>query len=388
MRKGFLSAKQSTRKDVHSAKPLNGYPLGVHPGAGPESRQTEELLARCGALLDARQISAARRVFQALPKSKLSDATVSALRSRCAAVETKAKERAIEALEACASGKGPPIEAFLSLFCAGVEDCSLWGKVTDALARSLGKFGTMLLEVGAIHSNSILLVERPISELRQVLLFRAGAAEWHSLPAAYDAAMAQVGQGSQAQVTRVLCGAGWLQGAAATFEAEMWPAVCEGDRLELGPNQPDSAAPPRNQDWPPVRGAPELLQGTLPAISLEDALGPAGAPAVVKDAQLLQGALQRWSLDFFLDTVPSGGDEASLFSVYRAAEPKRCFRYAGAREGSEDEEEAKYSLESEDCFGLRILPALSFPNVFSIPEAAKNPPSFGNLCKGFFVLGG
>lgn len=344
MRKGFLSAKQSTRKDVHPTKPLNGYPLGVHPGAGPESRQTEELLARCGALLDARQISAARRVFQALPKSKLSDATVSALRSRCAAVETKAKERAIEALETCASGKGPPIEAFLSLFCAGVEDCSLWAKVTDALARSLGKFGTMLLEVGAIHSNSILLVERPISELRQVLLFRAGAAEWHSLPAAYDAAMAQVGQG-QAQVTRVLCGAGWLQGAAATFKAEMWPAVCEGDRLELGPNQPDS--PPRNQDWPPVRCAPELLQGTLPAISLEDALGPAGAPAVVKDAQLLHGALQRWSLDFFLDTVPSG-DEASLFSVYRAAEPKRCFRYAGAREGS-DEEEAKYSLESEDC---------------------------------------
>ena len=98
---------------------------------------------RCRALLDARQISAAQRVFQALPK--LSDATVAGLRSRCTTEETKAKERAMEALEACASGKGPPIEAFLSLFCAGVQDCSLWAKVTDALARSLGKFGTMLL---------------------------------------------------------------------------------------------------------------------------------------------------------------------------------------------------------------------------------------------------
>lgn len=69
----------------------------------------------------------------------------------------------------------------------------------------------------------------------------------------------------------------------------------------------------------------------------------------MKDAGMLRSA-HRWSLDFFMENVPTGHD-ASLFSVYRAAEPQRRFRYAnGSSEG-----DVQYSLESEESAERLLL---------------------------------
>ncbi|CAE8734960.1 unnamed protein product, partial [Polarella glacialis] len=87
-----------------------------------------------------------------------------------------------------------------------------------------------------------------------------------------------------------------------------------------------------DSDWSPVRCAPQLLSGRLSRSDFESALTAAqrGSPALAASAHLLPGAEARWCQDFFARTVPSSGSqESSLFSVYRAREPGRRFRYAG-----------------------------------------------------------
>ena len=323
MKKGFLSAK------TPKAAKANGY---SHSTPGSENPQTAKLLAHCSTLLAARQTSAALRLVQSLPPSD----AVNALQKRCVQADRTAKQRAAEALDKTLSGTGP-VEAFLALFCAGIEGSDgAWAKINEALEKSLGKFGTMLLDVGALRSTSLLL--HRCEPRCEVLLFRGnGPAEWHELPSALAV--------DESEVTL-------LSPDATRIEAEMWPAICDGDWLEVGPCAPQQQA--LQGPWPAIRCAPELLAGALPQSSWEEAMIPTG-PALVKDAKLLQNAQHRWSLDFFLDTVPSAGEasEASLFSVYRAPEPRRNFRYAGA--GDED---VGYSLEAEDC-AERLL--MDFP---------------------------
>lgn len=69
----------------------------------------------------------------------------------------------------------------------------------------------------------------------------------------------------------------------------------------------------------------------------------------------ISGAQGRWSLDFFEETCPpAGSPEASLFSVYRAPEPQRRFRYAHvAAHGTE--EEGGFGLGLETCAERLLL---------------------------------
>ena len=294
-------------------------------------------IAWCHALLEARQTSAARRLVSSMENV--------ALARCCDNIEEKAKRKALEILQAFDSKKGrPPIEAFLSLLCAGIEDAALMAKVNKALYESLGKFGAMLLDVGALDENSLLFTDFSICDHLEVLLFQEGqAAQWSTLPIDYQVAMAQL---SAPKVAKILLGAAWS--STVPFEEEMWPAICHGDWLELGNLSPQNPLVTWEvgHDWPVVRCSPELLHGTLPQISFEEALGRVGsAPCLVKDAKMLRGAVDRWSLDFFIDNVPKPGSaSASLFSVYRAAEPRRRFRYA-----AEADEGPKYVMDSEEC---------------------------------------
>lgn len=247
MKKGFLSGKQKTAPEERAK--LGNVQNGYSKSPAAEHRPSAKL-TQCSNLLEARRISAALRALGAS-----SDAVE--LRHRCEVLSRKAKTKATEALE-----KGRPIEALLSLFCSGIEELEesdLWGRVNGALRSSLGKFQAMLLEVGAISPSSLLLVEpAPVGGL-QVLLFQGAsfgkAGEWHSLPATYTEAMAQVSQKCAAEASAgacVLSGAAWS--TPAPFDEEMWPSLSQGDWLEL-----DRLAHHQEErqggggDWPAVR---------------------------------------------------------------------------------------------------------------------------------------
>ena len=329
MKKGFLSAKRVPKQ---ASQRTCGYTVPSIPDTS--GLDTTSKVAWYHALLEARQTSAARRLVSSMENV--------ALERCCDNIEEKAKRKALEILRGFDSKKGrPPIEAFLSLLCAGIEDAGLMAKVNKALHESLGKFGTMLLDVGALDENSLLFTDFSIGDQLEVLLFEEGqAAQWNTLPIDYQVAIPQL---NAPKVAEILLGAAWS--SSMPFEEEMWPAICHGDWLELTNLSPQR--PPTwevGHDWPVVRCSPELLHGTLPEISFEEALKRVGStPALVKDAKMLRGAVGRWSLDFFIDNVPEAGSaSASLFSVYRAPEPRRRFRYAAADEGP-------YVMDSEEC---------------------------------------
>ena len=159
MKKGFLSAKKVPKQ---ASQTTCGYTVPSIPDTS--GLDTTAKVAWYHALLEARQTSAARRLVSSMENV--------ALERCCDNIEEKAKRKALEILQGFDSKKGrPPIEAFLSLLCAGIEDAGLMAKVNKALHESLGKFGTMLLDVGALDENSLLFTNFSIGDQLEVLLF-------------------------------------------------------------------------------------------------------------------------------------------------------------------------------------------------------------------------
>ena len=136
-----------------------------------------------------------------------------------------------------------------------------------------------------------------------------------------------------------------LAKAGQRLTAEAWSLLRHGDWVDVD-QQEEVERSKCDPEWPAVRCAQELVKGKLPRIGFEEALTQIQwKPALVKDAHLLQGAQERWSLDFFSKTCPPAGTpEASLFSVYRAPEPSRRFRYARAEAGEDG-----FGLGPEPC---------------------------------------
>ncbi|CAJ1334448.1 unnamed protein product [Effrenium voratum] len=372
MKKGFLATRKPRRDG-------DGYgPQGAPPSPSPSAVASGP---RLRALLDAGCVSAARRGAERVLRLEAQSPELLELLGAVTSQEAKALEEA-ERLERA------PVEALLVLLRAGIENAAAWRKADKALEQSLAKFGAMLEELGVLKDGSLLRNCQALQDDgRQVLIFSSRdwhqAGVWTQLPAAFPACAAGVLRASQAdpkaessvRILRSACG----KADPTELSEATWATVSHGDWLEVGALQ---QAPPAVQveDWPAPRCVAELMCGSLPRMTFDEALQVIRwRPAVVSDAQLLNTA-QRWSLDFLEDHVPRGHG-ASLFSVYRAREPQRRFRYAAQQS---DEGEA-YRLEG--CAERLLLDFQDFARRKRAAEA-KNGDGFAYYLWGVVLRRG
>ena len=232
-----------------------------------------------------------------------------------------------------------PIEELLK-YLRGVKDEG-FEQLDEVLHQTLGRFGDMLLKVGALEKDSLLLRERQQYDGLQVLVFSSDqhrqGGQWHCLPRSYAPAMQELSRLMNLATVEVR-----MLPDGHLLDDESWLQVSHGTWLEV--HMPSTAAvAPMSEAWPAPRC--KKLLGALPDSTWPQALQAVGA-AVVRGAPLLRAA-RRWSLERFLQEAPA---ERSEFSVYRASEASRCFRYAG--EGHD------FELREEDGCAERLMMSL------------------------------
>lgn len=222
--------------------------------------------------------------------------------------------------EGYGSKRVEPIEELLT-YVRGVKDEG-FEQLDELLHESLGRFGEMLLKVGALEKDSLLLGERQRHDGLQVLVFSSDhlrqGGQWCNLPRSYAPAMQELSRLMNLSNLEVR-----ILPDGPLLDDESWSQVSHGTWLEV--DVPFVAAgAPASEAWPSPRCA--RLLGALPDSTWAEALQGQGA-ALVRGAPLLWAA-RRWSLERFLRDAPRLA-ERSKFSVYRAPEASRCFRYAG-----------------------------------------------------------
>jgi len=272
-----------------------------------------------------------------------------ALKRRC---ETTMQQAATVVQGVSSNSGTPPIPGLLQLLRLGIEDLPLWDtleKVASPFFRDIGESlknsAHLDLECGGL----LLDTEREPPPIRkgtvELVLFRD--ASWQGgrhvvLPrnrgfaGAATRASEALGLGTSSEAMRLWAGAALADGLAAaggSGGAVPWACVRHGDwvRMDTGPEDllPLASAPPGEAAWPELRCSRGLVAGALQRADMERALGHVSRQRaiMVPGAHLLPMAENNWSLEYLEARVPSGTAESSLFTVYRAKEPYRNFRY-------------------------------------------------------------
>ncbi|CAE7762740.1 Hif1an [Symbiodinium sp. CCMP2592] len=391
MKKGFLAARPDVkaRGARKIATPLEAIGCHTQRYASPASCSQREdsnlnsLLKAAERLLISGHVSAASRAaFWARKLQSENDAlSLTEVLSALEACDEKEKDVAKSAM-LLMNRSDPPIDALLELLRHGVEGI-IWERMHPALERSLGHFTKMLQEVGLLSEDSLLL-QSPLQQTGQtkqvyvLASMREYGGTWVDIPCSSadpESIAAQAAgitaspgtaprkadgyhQGTRTSsdsgcAWRVVHSSAWPPCEPLSPDSGKWAVLCSGDWVEMveDRDEEDAGSCVHSGSWPAMRCAAEFLHGMLPRISFNDALGLASKqkPAVVRAAHLMRRAEARWSLEFLAETSPDpSSPEASRFSVYRAREPYRRFRYAGrapSGSGSED----LYDMDLEEC---------------------------------------
>ncbi|CAE7530262.1 HIF1AN [Symbiodinium sp. CCMP2456] len=391
MKKGFLAA----RPDVKAcgarkiATPLEAIGCHAQRHASPASCSQHEgldlnsVLKAAKRLLASGHVSAASRAAVCVRKlqSETDPLSLTEVLSALEACDEKEKDVAKHAM-LLMDRSDPPIDALLELLRYGVEG-EVWDHLHTALERSLGQFTTMLREVGLLSEDSLLLQPqaRQTGQTKQVYVLasmREYGGTWVDIPcssadpesiAAQAAGITAFSPGTTPRkedgyrqgtrtssdrgcAWRVVQSSAWPSCEILSPDSGKWAVLCSGDWVEMveDPDEDDAGSCAHSGPWPAMRCAAEFLHGTLPRISFDDALGRVSKqkPALVGAAHLMRRAEARWSLQFLEETSPDpSSPEASRFSVYRAREPYRRFRYAGHAAGGSGTEDL-YDMHLED----------------------------------------
>ncbi|CAE7024414.1 Hif1an [Symbiodinium sp. KB8] len=403
MKKGFLAARPDVkaRGARKIATPLEPIGCTDQRYASPAScSQREDLnlnsvLKAAKRLLASGHVSAASRAAACARKlqSENDHLALTEVLSALEACDEKEKDVAKRAM-LLMDRSDPPIDALLELLRHGVEG-EVWDHLHPALERSLGHFTTMLQEVGLLSEDSLLLQpqQQQTGQTKQVCVLasmREYGGTWVDIPcssadpesiAAQAAGITAFSPGTTAgqedgyhQGTRtssnrgsswrVVQSSAWPSCEILSPDSGKWAVLCSGDWVEMveDPDEDDAGSCAHSGPWPAMRCAAEFLHGTLPRISFDDALGRVSKqkPALVGEAHLMRRAEGRWSLQFLEETSPDpSSPEASRFSVYRAREPYRRFRYAGHGAGGSGSEDL-YDMHLEDCAEQLCLDFLDF----------------------------
>ena len=288
MKKGFLTAGAEKVKAASVVKDTRSEPL-------------QDCAANSLALLDSTRVllasphyvSAALRVascaLELLESQSLSEA-----RSQlnvCERRETEITDQAMALI-----GSRSPIDALRQILRHGVEG-GIWEKLHRALQESLGRFGTMLEEVGLLSSESLLQhTHHQQPNTNQIYVFaprREVGGIWVNVPCSTDAASfaaravgisaaqhagtfdtqdaykSTAGDSTHstlqtATLWKVVQGAAWPQGGVVLDKVK-WSALCNGDwveTVEIAEEPEENHS--QNISWPSKRCAREFLHGALP----------------------------------------------------------------------------------------------------------------------------